>query len=100
MRTWINTQLEILKQKVIKLGKILLSLLVVWATVRFDAFWITIPVLVAYQIMILPKRLETIKKKFLDREYKEFQEALAAANKDSKVEFKNRFGYKYSEYKG
>ncbi|HMW08417.1 MAG TPA: hypothetical protein PK079_23895 [Leptospiraceae bacterium] len=54
MRTWINTQLDILKKKMIKLGKLLLALLVIWVTIRFDTFWITIPVVVAYHITMIP----------------------------------------------
>jgi hypothetical protein len=91
MKNWINTQLEILKQKAIKLGKLLLALLAIWATVRFDAFWITIPALVAYHIYMIP----TYWNRYLDNQRKKWNEHIANVDKDAKhwkVNKKNRFG--------
>ena len=93
MRTWINTQLDILKKKMIKLGKLLLALLVIWVTIRFDTFWITIPVVVAYHITMIP----TYQRNYIERERRLFKEHLARIEQDKKyykVEIKNRFGYK------
>lgn len=95
MRTWINTQLEILKQKAIKLGKLLLAVLVIWATIRFDAFWITLPTLAAYHIYMIP----TYVRRYLNRQHEKFEKHLASIDtKTTKVEFKNRFGLNFKEY--
>lgn len=93
MKNWINAKLEILKRKAIKLGKILLSLLVIWASVRFDAFWISIPALIAYQIYRIPFYWN----RYLEKERIEYKEHLARIARDEKhykVENKERFGYK------
>lgn len=95
MRTWINTQLEILKRKAIKLGKILLSLLVIWATIRFDAFWITLPTLAVYHLYMIP----TYWRRYLNRQHEKFEKHLATIDpKTTKVEFKNRLGLNFREY--
>ena len=91
MKEWVNTQLDILKKKMIKLGKLLLALLVIWATIRFDAFWIALPTLAVYHIYMIP----TYWKNFLERERRKFKEHLASIDpKYTKVEYKERFGYK------
>lgn len=91
MKNWINEQLEILKRKAIKLGKILLSLLIIWASVRFDAFWISIPAVIAYHIYMIP----TYWKRYLDNQRAKWKEINAMVDKDAKhwkVNRKNRFG--------
>jgi uncharacterized membrane protein YqjE len=93
MKTWFNLQLEILKRKLIKLGKLLLSLLVVYLTVKYDAFWITIPTVVFYHIVMIP----TYWKRYLDKQRAKYRAHLAMVDKDAKhwkVEHKERFGYK------
>lgn len=93
MKNWINAKIEILKRKLIKLGKLLLSLLIIWATIRFDAFWITISALVAYNIYMIP----TYWDRYLDKQRARFKENLAMIDKDSKhwkINKKQRFGYK------
>ncbi len=91
MKTWIDAQLNILKRKAIKLGKLLLAVLVIWATIRFDAFWITLPALAAYHFYMIP----TYWNNFLERERRKFKEHLAGIDtKYTKVEMKERFGYK------
>lgn len=91
MRTWINTQLEILKRKATRLGKLLLALLVIWATIRFDAFWITIPALIVYHVFRIP----VYWKNYLDNQRRKWKEINAMVDKDAKhwtVNKKNRFG--------
>lgn len=95
MKTWINTQLEILKRKAIKLGKLLLALLVIYLTVAYDAFWIALPTLAVYHLYMIP----TYKKRYLDKEHAKFEKHLASIDpKYTKVEFKNRFGLNFKEY--
>ncbi len=91
MKTWINLQLEILKRKAIKLGKLLLALLVIYLTVAYDAFWITLPTLAVYHIYMIP----TYWNNFLERERAKFKEHLAGIDtRYTKVEMKERLGYK------
>ena len=88
MKNWINAKLEILKQRAIKLSKILLALLVIYLTVAYDAFWVTLPVLAMYLI-------PTYWNNFLERERAKFKEHLAGIDtRYTKVEMKERLGYK------
>ena len=85
--------IELLKQKLIKVGLLLLAVLIIWGTVQYQAYWFTVSVIAFYHVTKIP----TYWNNYIGKERREFIDHLAriqADEKHYKVELKQRFGYK------
>lgn len=88
MKNWLNKKIELFKKRSKQLLSLAFSALIIYVTIRFDIWWITISGLIFYHICMVPRYWNN----YLDEQRRKWKELESRIQKGDKVTRKGKFG--------